>query len=120
MTLLHDLFTSRNLQAFQRSLSVDGNSGSGKPALQNTSASGGKSWNRASSLTSVKTMYDVNKVDWLGRTPLHLACASVECIEYVRALLKHPGVNVNLADRESHWTPLHRALYHANLPAAYV
>lgn len=63
-------------------------------------------------------MYDVNKVDWLGRTPLHLACASVECIEYVRALLKHPGVNVNLQDRESHWTPLHRALYHANLPAA--
>jgi len=123
MTLLHDLFTSRNLQAFQRLLSVDGTSGergNGKSALQSTSASGGKSWNRASPLTSVKTVLDVNKLDWLGRTPLHLACASVECIEYVRALLKHPGVNVNLADRESHWTPLHRALYHANLPAACV
>ncbi|KAF8886287.1 regulator of chromosome condensation 1/beta-lactamase-inhibitor protein II [Infundibulicybe gibba] len=61
---------------------------------------------------------DINGVDWLGRTVLHLACSSLESIEYVRILLRHPAINVNIPDVESHWTPLHRALYHANIPAA--
>lgn len=61
---------------------------------------------------------DVNAKDWLGRTVLHLVCASLESIEYARALLKHANVDVNLPDTESMWTPLHRALYSANLPVA--
>ncbi|KAG5646993.1 hypothetical protein DXG03_001717 [Asterophora parasitica] len=63
-------------------------------------------------------VYDVNARDWLGRSVLHLACAAPDGVEYVRLLLRHPAINVNLADTESHWTPLHRALYHANIPTA--
>lgn len=33
-------------------------------------------------------------------------------------LLAHPAINVNIMDKESHWTPLHRALYAGNIPAA--
>ena len=63
---------------------------------------------------------DVNARDWLGRTVLHLACASIEpsSLEYLRLLLAHPAVNVNLQDTESHWTALHRALFHGNIAAA--
>ncbi len=65
---------------------------------------------------------DVNARDWLGRTVLHLACSAVDsaAAEYARMLLAHPGVNTNLQDWESHWTALHRAVYHGNLSAAYV
>lgn len=63
---------------------------------------------------------DVNARDWLGRTVLHLACASSDTIEYVRLLLRHQDVNVNLPDTESHWTPLHRAMYQANFSTALV
>jgi inhibitor of Bruton tyrosine kinase len=64
----------------------------------------------------------VNGRDWLGRTVLHLACAALDpaATEYVRMLLSHPGISVNLQDVESHWTALHRALYNGNLTAAYV
>jgi len=65
---------------------------------------------------------DVNARDWLGRTVLHMACASADkaATEYVRLLLAHPAVNLNLQDTESHWTALHRALYNGNIHAAYV
>lgn len=33
-------------------------------------------------------------------------------------LLTHPYILVNVPDRESHWTALHRALYHGNLATA--
>ncbi|KAJ6490484.1 hypothetical protein DFH09DRAFT_374031 [Mycena vulgaris] len=113
MTLLHAHFHLRSLQAFQRLL--DGSSDRGThPA---GSGSAGKSWKGASALKAAMAV-DVNAADWLGRSPLHLACAASDAIEYVRALLRHPLVNVNLPDVESHWTPLHRALYHGNLAAA--
>ena len=60
----------------------------------------------------------VNEKDAQGRTALHIACSSPNCVEYVRLLLKHPSINVNIPDVESHYTPLHRAMYVANLPAA--
>ena len=63
---------------------------------------------------------DVNARDSLGRTALHLASSSLESIEYVKALLKHPNIDPNLMDSESHWTALHRALYSGNIPAACV
>ena len=65
---------------------------------------------------------EVNARDWLGRTVLHLACSALDpaATEYVRMLLAHPGINANLQDMESHWTPLHRALYSGNLSATYV
>ncbi|KAG6840585.1 hypothetical protein C0991_005725 [Blastosporella zonata] len=114
MTLLHDYFHLRNQQAFQRLLdgSADRGQSNGAP-----SSSSGKSWTRPSPLAS-NAVCDVNARDWLGRTVLQLACASPDTVEYVRLLLRHPAINVNLADTESHWTPLHRALYSANFPTA--
>jgi ankyrin repeat protein len=116
MTLFHDYFHLRNKQAFQRLLEACADRGQSSSAL---SSSGGKSWNRPSTLASALAV-DVNARDWLGRTVLHLACVSLDNIEYVKLLLRHPMINVNFADVESHWTPLHRALYHANFPAAWV
>ncbi|KAJ8457714.1 hypothetical protein ONZ45_g18206 [Pleurotus djamor] len=63
---------------------------------------------------------DVNARDWLGMTVLHHACAGSgpTNLNFVRMLLAHPGINVNICDLESHWTPLHRAMYNGNLLAA--
>jgi inhibitor of Bruton tyrosine kinase len=114
MTQLHAYFLLRQQQSFQRLL--DGSRGQSSSGL---SSSGGKSWNRPSTLMSAMVC-DVNARDWLGRTVLHLACASIEpsSLEYLRLLLAHPAVNVNLQDTESHWTALHRALFHGNIAAA--
>ena len=127
MTLLHDYLNTRNLQGFQRLLdgtsergsSTSGPSSTGIPGSSYTGG-GGKSWNRTGGVNthSAVPTCDVNVRDWLGRTALHLACTSLESIEYVRALLKNPHIDVNLADVESLWTPLHRALYAANFPVA--
>jgi len=38
--------------------------------------------------------------------------------ENVVRYLLHAGADVHLADRESCWTPLHRALYHGQLRCA--
>jgi ankyrin repeat protein len=91
MTSLHAYFHNRDQVAFQRHLST-------------------------------APITDVNARDWLGRTVLHLACAASArpATEYVRLLLAHPGIDVNLQDVESHWTALHRALYDGNITAAFV
>ncbi|CAK5265304.1 unnamed protein product [Mycena citricolor] len=122
MTLLHVHFHLRNLQALQRLL--DGqdrssNAGSGSAAMTGgSSSSAGRSWKGASAVKTAMAASEVNALDWLGRSVLHLACTIPNGVEYVRAILKHPGVNVNLVDTESHWTALHRALYHGNIAAA--
>jgi hypothetical protein len=108
MTQLHVYFLLRQQQNFQRLL--DGSSrGSSSPALSSS---------RSGTMTSAMSC-DVNARDWLGRTVLHLACVSVEpsSLEYVRLLLAHPAINVNVQDPESHWTALHRALFHGNIEA---
>jgi hypothetical protein len=123
MSALHAHFALRNQQAFQRTL--DGGGGGARTAASaQPSTSGGKSWTRPAPLSSGAALgsgaVDVNARDWLGRTVLHLACASAEpsALEYVRLLLAHPAIGVNLHDQESHWTALHRALYHGNIAAA--
>ena len=105
MNLLHDYFHVRNLKGFQRLL--DGGNDSKK--------TGPSSLGRPS---PVANNLDVNSRDWLGRTALHLAASSSETIDYLKALLKHPNINVNIPDVESQWTPLHRALYNANIVGA--
>lgn len=125
MTQLHAYYILRQQQSFQRLL--DGsrgasNSNSGAGGVS-TSTSGGKSWNRPSALTSAMApSCDVNARDWLGRTVLHLACASTDpsSLEFARLLLAHPAINPNLPDKESHWTALHRALFNGNIAAACV
>ena len=126
MTLLHAYFHTRNLQGFQRLLDGSGASASVPQAAfggGQSSSYTGKSWTRGGVTQHNAGTHGaelVNARDGMGRTTLHLACNSVENIEYVRALLKHPQIDVNLPDAESHWTPLHRALYSANFPVAYV
>lgn len=124
MSLLHAYFHLRNQQAFQRVL--DGNRGERHGSTATTgavSSSSGRSWSKPSPLSVVyaQQQHDINARDWLGRTVLHLAAASTEVsgLEYMRLLLAQPGINVNLADSESHWTALHRALYQGNIASAY-
>ncbi|KAI0041827.1 hypothetical protein FA95DRAFT_1639827 [Auriscalpium vulgare] len=116
MTSLHALFALRDQHAFQRLL--EGSTKAAAAAAGGTS-SGGRSWTRPSALTTALAL-DVNARDRLGRTVLQLACAATDAaaVEYVRMVLAHPAVQVNLFDLESHWTALHRALYHGNLTAA--
>lgn len=116
MTLLHELFNKRNIQGFQRLLDANIDRRLFTATSSSSSPSGSKSCTRSSGPHSV----DVNARDSLGRTALHLASSSLESIEYVRALLKQPNIDLNLMDSESHWTALHRALYSANIPAACV
>lgn len=65
---------------------------------------------------------EVNRRDHLGRTVLHHIASSTEpwSVSYLNAILAHPSVNVNLQDGESGYTPLHRALYVANLQTAII
>ncbi|KAG1838584.1 regulator of chromosome condensation 1/beta-lactamase-inhibitor protein II [Suillus subalutaceus] len=114
MTLLHVYFALRKQQSFHRLL----NGGPGQPSIS-ASTSSGKSWKRAGALNSGIAL-EINALDTLGRSVLHLACTSTEAssLEYVRMLLAHPAINVNVLDKESHWTPLHRALYAGNISAA--
>jgi inhibitor of Bruton tyrosine kinase len=112
MSAIHAHFALRNQQAFQRvleGLSRGQGAGAGAPGT-----SAGKSGHAAVAAV------EINARDWLGRTVLHLACASTEpaATEYVRMLLAHPSINVNIQDDESHWTALHRALYSGHLAAA--
>lgn len=114
MTLLHVYFALRKQQSFHRLL----NGGPGQPSTS-VSTSSGKSWKRAGVLNRGMAL-EINALDTLGRSVLHLACSSTETssLEYVRMLLAHPAINVNILDKESHWTPLHRALYAGNISAA--
>lgn len=107
MTILHACFSLRNFRAFQQLLDDKGQSAT-------PSTSGGKSSGKPRPLATV----NVNARDAHGRSVLHLACSALEDIDYVRCLLRHAAIDVNILDEESHWTPLHRALYHGNLPAA--
>ncbi|KAJ3552682.1 hypothetical protein NM688_g4024 [Phlebia brevispora] len=118
MTSLHVYFSLRNQKAFQRTLEA---SRPQKSYQTSTSSSGGRSFNRPSPLSSgLFTNVDVNARDRLGRTVLHLAASATDAsaLEYVRMLLAHPNINVNMVDSENHWTALHRALYCGNIPIA--
>ncbi|KAG8832752.1 hypothetical protein FRC20_007845, partial [Serendipita sp. 405] len=87
----------------------------------NSSSSSGpssRSWTKFPTFGS--QIIDVNARDCFGRTVLHLACSAIDpaALECGRLLLAHAGINVNIQDYESHWTPLHRALYAGNIPIA--
>lgn len=128
---LHVAYTLRNQKAFRQLLdrasaasgssltanNVNGGGGGG------TSSSGPRSWTLHSVLGSgggPPVAVDVNAKDALGRTVLHRVCSSLEpaAVDYLRMLLNHPGINANVQDLESRWTPLHRALYAGNIMAA--
>ncbi|TFK66171.1 hypothetical protein BDN72DRAFT_772416 [Pluteus cervinus] len=116
MNLLHELLERRDKQAFRRLLESSSNDQGSTSGASGLSTSGGKSWNRPSKVKAAMAL--VNTKDKLGRTVLHLACISVDSLDFVKVLLSHPAIDVNVLDDESHWTALHRALYHGNIPAA--
>ncbi|KAL5492938.1 hypothetical protein ACEPAI_4386 [Sanghuangporus weigelae] len=121
MTALHAHFALRSQQAFQRLLDVSRGGTSQTASGPRLSTSGGRSWNKPSPLSGGIPVpsCDVNARDWLGRTVLHLAVSSLDptALEFVKLLLSHPRIDVNVPDLESRWTALHRALYVANIPA---
>lgn len=114
MSQLHVAFLTGQQQRFQRLLESSRSAGQSSQlsASLSSSAGGGR----------LSLNIDVNARDDCGRTVLHLACASLErfALECVRLLLAHPGIQINAQDTESHWTPLHRALYAGNIEAACV
>jgi ankyrin repeat protein len=124
MSVLHAYFNLRKQNEFQRCLeqvkAAATNSNAGPLSSSGGSGNTSRSWSRLSSLST--QVVDVNARDRLGRTVLHLACSALHpaALEFARLLLAHPHINVNIQDQESHWTPLHRALYAGNIPAAYV
>ena len=139
-TNLHVYYLERNITAFKRYL--DGTetfdqhlAGSGKSSsnavggtLRPGSASGPRSWslnqhfnNSNNNNGHTPKRPDPNVRDTLGRTVLHLICSTTgdpRSYDYLSILLHHPQIQINLADLESGWTPLHRALWVGNLRAA--
>ena len=133
MTSLHAYFNLRNQQAFQRLLdasskaSASSQTAHGSTVPLSTSGGTARSWSKTHTFPSALSFnsssnsgsLDVNARDWLGRTVLHLAVSAVDvsALEYVKLLLSHPSIDVNVLDTESHWSALHRALYVGNLAA---
>ncbi len=131
MPALHAHFLLKNQRTFQRLLEASKQSpsstsaGGGASNAPPLSSSGGRSWTRPGSLSALSgppggaSVCDVNERDWLGRTVLHLAVSSLDpsALEFVKLLLAHPRIDVNLVDVESRWSALHRALYAGNLAA---
>ncbi|KAF8316609.1 hypothetical protein DL93DRAFT_745756 [Clavulina sp. PMI_390] len=132
---LHVAYTLKNQKAFRQlldranaagaNISASNASGGGGGGGTGTSSSGPRSWTLHSILggaggTTYPLVVDVNAKDSLGRTVLHRLCSSLEpgTVDYLRMLLAHPALNVNVTDLESRWTPLHRALYTGNIVAA--
>jgi inhibitor of Bruton tyrosine kinase len=63
---------------------------------------------------------EINARDSFGRTILHHAASSriSTAIEFVKALLEIPILDLYIQDAESGWTALHRALYFGNIAIA--
>lgn len=63
---------------------------------------------------------EVNARDHTGLTVLLRAASSTaeNAIEFVRALLQHPAIDLYVQDWESGWNCLHRALYAGNISIA--
>ncbi|EKM50804.1 uncharacterized protein PHACADRAFT_213674 [Phanerochaete carnosa HHB-10118-sp] len=121
MSVLHTYFHRRDQQAFQHAVDTAVRSLSHSTAAQSSSSLGRSFSSSPSALVSSSAAaLDINARDALGRTVLHLACSSTHpsAPTYVRLVLAHPHAHLNLPDAESHWTPLHRALYAGNLAAA--
>ncbi|KAF5390605.1 hypothetical protein D9757_002585 [Collybiopsis confluens] len=114
-TNLHAQFHFRQQQAFQRLLTPN-TTGGDKTSTEGLSF-GSSPRSFKSKAIRDEDRLDVNARDGFGRTVLHLASAAIDAssVEYVRLLLKHPAINVNLQDWESQWTALHRAMYAGNL-----
>lgn len=123
-TNLHVYYLQRNITAFKKYLdgteTFDQPSVGGSSKLKPGSASGPRSWT-LNQLNNAPKKPDPNVRDGLGRTVLHLICSTTNdarSYDYLSVLLHHPQIQINLADTESGWTPLHRALWVGNLRAA--
>ncbi|KAK9478256.1 hypothetical protein V1514DRAFT_342934 [Lipomyces japonicus] len=111
--LLFKYFYQDDLAKFVSFLESGSVIGSTKRSLQVSIAGNGGHGNGGSG-NGVASVKDINRVDEFGRTVLHLACSQNK-IDFVRALLNFSGTDLLIADFESGWTALHRALYAGNV-----
>ena len=121
MTLLHAHFALRNQQAFRHLLQQHANTRHANVNAGSSNSGNAKSRPSALPAASDNQGDNVNTRDCLGRTVLHVCCATTDppALEFVRILLAaNVTLDVNLQDEESHWTALHCALYAGNIPAA--
>ncbi|KAF8325428.1 uncharacterized protein EI90DRAFT_3072829 [Cantharellus anzutake] len=118
MNPLHAAFASDSQKAFQQLLDRTSVSSPKIVGAGTAVGSAPGSWTLGSVLSAPPV--DVNAKEHLGKTVLHRACSSLEpsSISYVRMLLSHNAVNVNIQDTENGWTALHRSLYVGNIAAA--
>lgn len=106
---LHDDFNLGNFERFRQTLSNTRKTS--KDAFNSSSLSKSPRWDHHSqNVPPPLSNAQLNRYDPRGRTVLHLISASVkaDAIDYLEVLLNCPGVNVNLPDKESGWTALHR------------
>lgn len=61
---------------------------------------------------------DVNEVNDEGLTGLHI-CATYGSVQALLVYLQH-GADLNMKDKESGWTPLHRSLYFGHLRVSII
>ncbi|KAJ3178165.1 hypothetical protein HDU87_003717 [Geranomyces variabilis] len=94
-------------------------SSSSSSAVHHTpgAGSGGSSLTKTISVKQLKAAHDLNRADAEGNTALHIAVALANR-ELVRTLLQCSKIAVNVADAESGYTPLHKALYAGELALA--
>lgn len=140
-SLLHQLYEQHDIVRFRAFLSPSGATGpASRKGKETSSSNGAGSYGAAGSLSRSPrfggyftemnsshgpTKDEVNARDRFGRTVLHLVASNVATypvdtaldavtsLDYLEALLKSPQINVNLQDRESGWTALHRLVYFA-------
>lgn len=126
---VHVLWHAKALTKVRTFISRGGASGNGSGtasagARTGLSSSLSKSPNQhyvaGSQIASALVNSELNRRDERGRTVLHLACSETEAsaLEWIELLLSVNGLSVNLADEESGWTALHRAMYVGNVAAA--
>ncbi|KAJ3151079.1 hypothetical protein HDU89_002291 [Geranomyces variabilis] len=110
----------RDISAVSSLLAVAENSaGSSSSAVHHTpgAGSGGSSLTKTISVKQLKAAHDLNRADSEGNTALHIAVA-LGNRELIRTLLQCSKIAVNVADAESGYTPLHKALYAGELSLA--
>ena len=61
----------------------------------------------------LKLTSNVNKQTDIGETALHIAC-NLQIMEMITGLLNHPDININIADYDNQFTPLHYAINISN------
>lgn len=124
---LHALYYTNSIakarSAFSRGVvnsnGVNNGNGKGKETLSKSPSNNNSNVGSGMNLSSISA--EINRRDSSSRTVLHLAASDAlnqSSLEWLGLLLSIGSCSVNLADLESGWTALHRALYAGNIAGA--